>query len=311
MSSTIPFITAASLPPGFGWKQAVEAIARGHDRPRAKIADQFLNRETDAFVNRAAWIDGFGIGAKSFTVFPGNAKHKRLSVQGAMLVFDDQTGAPLAVIDSGLVTYWKTAPDSVYGALLLARPDSKALLIAGTGVVADSLIDAYSTLFPDLERVMIWGRNIEKSRALASRHVGRPFVVEPAIDLKSAAHEADIISTATMSRQPILMGDWVKPGTHVDLIGAFKSDMREADDTLLRRSKIFVDSYETTLDHIGELLIPLRDGTITRADLRGDLYDLTQRRAGRDDPDTITLFKNGGGAHLDLMMARALFDWCE
>ncbi|WP_299590449.1 ornithine cyclodeaminase [uncultured Tateyamaria sp.] len=311
MSSTIPFVTGASLPPGFGWKQAVGAIAQGHHRPRAQIADQFLNKGADAFVNRATWIDGFGIGAKSFTVFPGNAEQKRPSVQGAMLVFDDQTGAPLAVVDSGLVTYWKTAADSVYGASLLARPNSKRLLIAGTGIVADSLIDAYSTQFPGLERVMIWGRNIEKSRALASHHTGRAFAVEPVVDLEIAAHEADIISTATMSRQPILKGGWVEPGTHVDLIGAFKSDMREADDTLLRRAQVFVDSFETTLDHIGELLIPLREGTIARADLRGDLYDLTQRRVGRNDRNAITLFKNGGGAHLDLMTAKALFDWCE
>lgn len=122
---------------------------------------------------------------------------------------------------------------------------------------------------------------------------------------------ADIISNATKSRQPILIGHRVRPGTHVDLIGAFKSDTREADDALLRRAQIFVDSFETTLDHIGELLISLRGDKITWADLRGDLYDLTPRRIGRDDPDSITLFKHGGGAHLDLMTARALFDWCE
>lgn len=133
MPARIPYIDAASLPPGFGWTDAVDAIAKGHTRAPAQITDQFLNRKEDSFVNRAAWIEGFGVGVKSFTVFPDNVQQQRPSVQGAMLIFDDRTGAPLAVVDSGLVTYWKTAADSVYGASLLARPDSKTLLIVGSG----------------------------------------------------------------------------------------------------------------------------------------------------------------------------------
>lgn len=311
VTASIPFVDAASLPAGFGWTIAVEAIAQGHGRAPAQITDQFLSREDDSFVNRAAWIEDFGIGVKSFTVFPGNAQSHRPSVQGAMLIFDDQTGAPRAIVDSGLVTYWKTAADSVYGASLLARPDSKTLLVVGSGIVANSLIDAYSTLFPSLERILIWGRTPEKSRALASRHADRRVGVEAIADLEAGARQADIISTATMSKHPILMGKWVGPGTHVDLIGAFKSDMREADDELLGRAEIFVDSFETTLEHIGELLIPLRKGTISRSDVGGDLYDLTRRSVGRSTPESITVFKNGGGAHLDLMTAKALSDWCK
>jgi ornithine cyclodeaminase/alanine dehydrogenase-like protein (mu-crystallin family) len=309
MTASFPVIDATSLPAGFGWKNAVDAIARGHERSPAKITDQFLSRDRDSFVNRAAWIDDFGIGVKSFTVFPENAQVQRPSVQGAVLIFDDKTGALLAVVDSGLVTYWKTASDSVYGASLLARPDSKTLLIVGAGVVADSLVDAYSTLFPDLAHIMIWGRSPEKSRALAIWHAGQKAKIEAITDLEAGVKQADIISTATMSQNPILLGKWVAPGTHVDLIGAFKSDMREADDELLGRAQICVDSFETTLDHIGELLIPLREGTISRSDVVGDLYDLTQKQIGRPSRDTITVFKNGGGAHLDLMISKALFDW--
>ena len=309
MPAGIPYIDAASLPPGFGWTDAVDAIAKGHTRAPAQITDQFLNRKEDSFVNRAAWIEGFGVGVKSFTVFPDNVQNQRPSVQGAMLIFDDQTGTPLAVVDSGLVTYWKTAADSVYGASLLARPNSKTLLIVGSGIVADSLVGAYSALFPGLERILIWGRNPGKSRVLAGLHAHQKAAVEAIEDLEAGVKQADIISTATMSKQPVLDGKWVAPGTHVDLIGAFKADMREANDALLTRAEVFVDSFDTTLGHIGELLIPLNEGTIRRSDVRGDLYDLTQRATGRSAPDTITLFKNGGGAHLDLMIAKALSNW--
>ncbi|QKV19147.1 ornithine cyclodeaminase family protein [Oricola thermophila] len=311
MVAPLRYIDSSALPSGFGWRQVVDALASGHRLPRAQIRDQFLGRGDDACVNRAAWIEGLGIGVKSFTVFPGNQSEGRPSVQGAMLVFDDRTGSPLAIIDSGLITYWKTAADSLHGAMHLARPDSRTLLIVGTGVVAESLIDAYPACFPGLERILLWGRNPGKSRALAARHRKGATVVEPVEDLAAAAAEADIISTATMSKTPILKGDWIRPGTHVDLIGAFKADMREADDTVLRKARIFVDSYDTTIEHIGELLIPLEEGTISRKDVLGDLYDLEQGGTGRQGPGDITVLKNGGGAHLDLMTARALMDWTE
>ncbi|MEF9605312.1 ornithine cyclodeaminase, partial [Paracoccus sp. PXZ] len=114
----------------------------------------------------------------------------------------------------------------------------------------------------------------------------------------------DIISSATMARQPVIRGDWVRPGTHVDLIGAFKADMREADDALMARAALFVDSRETTLGHIGELMLPIASGAITAESVLGDLYDLVRPDARRRlSENEITLFKNGGGAHLDLMIA--------
>ena len=122
-------------------------------------------------------------------------------------------------------------------------------------------------------------------------------------DLAAAAAEADIVSAATMARAPILKGDWIRPGTHVDLIGAYKADMREADDALMRKARIFVDSRETTIGHIGELTIPIAAGVISADDVLGDFRELIGGAPGRVDPGDITLFKNGGGAHLDLMIA--------
>lgn len=289
------------------WAEVVGALADGHRLPKAQIGDQFLERSADTLLSRAAWIDGLGFGVKSVSVVPDNAARDLPTVQGAMLLFDDRDGRLEAVIDSQLVTDWKTAADSALGASLLARPDSKSYLVVGAGVVAENLIHAYYELFPSLERIEIWNRTPQKAAKLADKlsRAGLPVHLAAA-DLKEAAAQADIISTATMAKQPILEGAWIQAGTHVDLIGAFKADMREADDALLRKARVFVDSFETTLEHIGELKIPIADGVLTADDVVGDLYDLVPRTEKRETDAEITVFKNGGGAHLDLMTAKHL-----
>jgi ornithine cyclodeaminase len=225
-------------------------------------------------------------------------------VHGAMLLFEDTTGRVEAVIDSALVTKWKTAGDSILGARLLARPDSRRLLIVGAGAVAASLVEAYSAAFPGIG-VTLWNRTREKAEALAAALAPR-YAVAVATDLPEAVAATDIVATATMSSEPVLKGAWLRPGQHLDLIGAFRADMREADDEALRRAALFVDSRKTTIHHIGELMIPLAAGVIAESDIRGDLHDLVAGRAGRSSPDQITLFKNGGGAHLDLMTGRVI-----
>lgn len=302
----IPLITEETVAGRLSWAGVVEALRRGHAAAKAEIGDQFLHRGPDTLLSRAAWIDGLGVGVKSVTVMAGNAARGAPTVQGAMLVFEDETGRPEAVIDSDLVTRWKTAGDSVLGAAILARPESRRLLILGAGVVAESLVEAYSALFPALESIEIWNRSPDRAEALVARLAGAGFPVRRAADLEMASGAADIVATATMAREPVLRGAWIAPGTHVDLIGAFKPDMREADDALLARAELFVDSRETTLGHIGELMIPIASGAITPAHLRGDLYDLCAGRAGRSGPEAVTVFKNGGGAHLDLMTAKAI-----
>ena len=290
----IPYITATDVK--LNWSDMVAALLVGHKGARPQISDQFLHRGNDVLLSRAAWINGLGVAVKSVTVFPAQVP----SVQGAMLLFDDESGAVAAVIDSALVTRWKTVADSLLGAQILARRDAKRLLIIGAGTVAEGLALAYPALYPDLQ-VEIWNRSPDKAEALAAK-IGAKAVR----DLPEAVGRADIISTATMAKTPVLKGAWLQAGQHIDLIGAFTSDMREADDLALQRSRVFVDSEATTVDHIGEMMIPLASGAIARADIRGDLYDLAQGAEGRRAPDDITLFKNGGGAHLDLMVGRVI-----
>lgn len=290
------------------WDGVVKAMQRGHLLPKAQISDQFLTRDPDTLLSRAAWINGLGFGVKSVSVMPNNPTQNLPTVQGAMLVFEDKHGTLDAIIDSNLVTKWKTAGDSVFGASLLARPNSETYLIVGAGVVAETLIEAYSAQFPNIKRIEIWNRTPEKASQLAAKFSAKGLPVFAASDLKTACQTADIISTATMSKTPLINGDWIKPGTHIDLIGAFKADMREADDALLQMGRLFVDSFDTTLDHIGELMIPLASGAIARDDILGDYYDLVQGVQGREANDDITILKNGGGAHLDLMTAKYILE---
>ena len=299
----IPVLTREMIEPLLDWPGLCAALAEGHRRAEAEIEDVLLERGADRLLSRAAWIDGLGIGVKSVTVFPGNAAAGRPSVQGAMLVFDDRTGAVRAVVHNDLVTRWKTAGDSVLGARLLARADARRLLIVGAGTVADSLIEAYGAMFPGLD-ITVWARRPEAAEALARLHPG----TRVARDLAAAVPEADIVATCTMARTPVIRGDWLRPGQHLDLIGAFTPQMREVDDTAIRRARIFVDSRATAVHHIGELAIPLATGVIAEADILGDLHALVGGAAGRRSEDEITLYKNGGGAHLDLMTATVMLD---
>jgi ornithine cyclodeaminase len=296
----VPYVTAEDVEGRLDWLRLADAIAEGHRRPRPQITDQFLTRGADTLLTRCAWIDGLGAAVKAVTVVPANPARGLTSVQGALLLFDDATGEVRALIDSALVTHWKTAADSLLGARLLARPDSRRLLILGAGAVAATLVEAYRALFPGIA-VTIWNRSPEAARALAARSGATATT-----DLPEAVAAADIVATATMSTTPVLQGGWLRPGQHLDLIGAYRADMREADDAVLARARIFVDSFDTTLEHIGELKDPLARGVITRADVLGDLHDLVAGRAGRRSPDDITLFKNGGGAHLDLLTGREI-----
>lgn len=288
------------------WSTVIQALHDGHLLPKAEISDQFITKGDDSLVTRAAWIEGLGFGVKTFSVMPNNAAHGLPSVAGAMLVFEEQHGQIQAVVNSDLVTEWKTAADSALGAKLLARPDAETYLIIGAGKVAESLVRAMSSVLPNLKAIEIWNRTTSKAEDLATKMAAQGYPVKTATDLPSACAKADVISTATLARSPILHGDWITAGTHVDLIGAFRADMREADDTLLQKAKLFVDSRDTTIHHIGELMIPLKSGAIREQDILGDFYDLIPSKTGRQTPEDITVFKNGGGAHLDLMTAKVL-----
>jgi ornithine cyclodeaminase len=275
------------------WPGLIAALEAGHSLPRAEINDLFLYRGPDVLLDRAAWIEGLGALVKVATVVPGNKARGLPNVNGVVNLFNDQTGLLEALVDFHLVTKWKTAGDSLLSASKLARKDAKSFLLVGAGTVARSMQQAYSALWPDAQ-FTVWSR----SRATAEA-MGLPV----ADDLQSAVQAADVICTATMASESLIKGEWLRAGQHLDLIGAYNPRMREVDDAAMARARVFVDSRATTLHHIGELIEPLKSGALREADIQGDFYDIAQGSYARQSEDEITIAKNGGGAHLDLMTA--------
>ena len=297
-----PPIITADIDAHLDWRGLLAAFHEGHARPPAELDDTFLYRGDDTLLSRASWIDGMGALVKTATIFPGNADKGLAAVNGGVSLYSDSDGTLEALLDFHLVTKWKTAGDSLFAASLLARPDSRKITLVGAGTVARSMVDAYRALFPDAQ-FTVWSRRYESAAQFARDLHG----VQPEADLQRAVEGADIICTATMSRAPLIQGDWLRPGQHLDLIGAFRPDMREVDDLALQRAALFVDNRRTVLDHIGEMKDPLLRGVITRDDILADFYDIAAGGFTRPDMDAITLCKNGGGAHLDLMTARYIF----
>ena len=299
--TAVPFIPFEEGEALLGWIGLTDALAAGHNRPKAEIGDTFLYRGSDTLLSRSAWIDGLGIAVKTATIFPNNPSASKPVVNGGVNLYSDTDGTLEAIVDFHLVTKWKTAGDSITAARRLARPGSRNILIVGAGTVGRSLHDAYSAAFPNAQ-FTVWNRTTKNAELMAAE---RP-TLSVATDLEQAVRNADIVTSATMSTKPLIKGEWLQAGQHIDLIGAYRPDMREVDDAALKRSRIFVDSLDTTVGHIGEIKIPIEAGAISANDIVADYYNISNFT--RQSDDEITLFKNGGGAHLDLMTSRYILD---
>lgn len=280
------------------WIALTEALEEGHRRPRAEVGDTLLRRGGDTLLTRSAWITGMGVAVKAATILPGNPAKGLAAVNGAVNLFSDETGLLEALVDFTLVTKWKTAGDSLLSARRLARKDAAEILIVGAGAVARSMVEAYSAGFPGA-RFTVWARSPAAASAFADA-----TGATPAPDLEAAVGKADIIATTTMATEPVVMGAWLRPGTHLDLIGAYRRDMHEVDTPAVIRARLFCDSRKTAIHDIGDLATPLAAGAITEADVVADFYDIAAGLYTRQSDDEITLAENGGGAHLDLMTAR-------
>lgn len=299
-------IGGAEMDTAGDWAALVGALEEAHRGPRARLDDLLMRAGDNAWLNRAAWIEGDALGLKSVTIFPGNTARTPplASINGVMMVFDGQTGEIDAVLDGAALTVWKTVADSALGVKQLAREDAEELLMVGAGTIARRAPEAFLAVRRSLKRVRLWNRTRERAEEAVAALRERGIAAEVAPDLEAAVRMADIVSCATMSTEPVIRGDWLKAGAHLDLIGAYRPDMREADDTALRRGRLFVDCRDTTIGEIGELIIPMESGVILETDVLADHYDLARGAQGRTAADDITIFKNGGGAHLDLMSAR-------
>lgn len=250
-----------------------------------------------------AWTVGEYLGVKLVNVFPGNAARGIPAVSGVYVLFDGMTGQAVALVDGGELTARRTAAASALAADYLAREDSVHLLVVATGRLAPHQVAAYCAVRP-IERVTVWGRNPERAALIVEGLAGSGLELAVATDLEAAVGEADIVSCATLANDPIIKGEWLRPGVHLDLIGGFTPEMREADDECVRRATVFCDTREGATVEAGDLVQPLRSGVLKMEDIAADLYDLCRgRHPGRTSDEEITLHKAAGAALEDLAAA--------
>ncbi len=292
------------------WTGLVDALCEMHRGPmplvdRSELQNVAADGSRQTFFNLPAWLPGRAMGIKMATILPGNeAATGKPSIQSVYQLFDGADGAPRATIDGTALTLRKTAADSALGARFLARTDARALLMVGAGALGPYLIAAHCAVRPRIERVRIWNRTPEKAHRLVEEIAGDVADVGVAEDFEAEVERADVISCATASTSPLVAGARLKPGAHLDLVGAFTPDMRECDDDAVRRARLYVDSRAFGIHRPGDLAQPLAAGIIGEDDIIGDLFDLAGGAVpARESDDQITLFKNGGGGHLDLFTA--------
>lgn len=307
------------------WLDA-ETVRRFGDFRRLVPAIQAMNRDGIDLVERImlsqplgpsgqndwlmlpAWQYNKCFGIKIANVFPGNAAKNLASVQGAYLLFDGKTGETLCGMDGAMLTLRKTAANSAAAADWLARKDAETLCMIGAGALAPHLVEAHCAVRP-IRRVLWWNRSRPALGTAIAGIAGRlPNVAIMAADnLQDAVALADIVSTATMAQQPLVKGAWLRPGTHLDLVGGYRPDMREADDDCLRAAaRAYVDARFTTIDVAGDLTQPIASGVLDAA----SVIDMEQVARGqkpkRTSDNEVTWFKSGGGGHEDLATAWAV-----
>ena len=305
------FVDQAEMDALLDFESLVAALEEAHKQPIADVGrvvqEEAVEPGPNHFLSLPAWDFGRHMGIKLVSSFPGNLSRpdNLPTVQSIYVLFEGERGRPIAILDGTALTPWKTAADSALGAKLLAPPEPATLLMVGAGVMADALIRAHKAVRPSLERVTVWNRTADRAAALAEGLSLDGVEIAVADDLETAVKEADVISCATGARAPLIRGAWLRPGQHLDLVGGFTPEMREADDEACRRARIFVDTRRFTVKETGDLAAPIASGAIAEADVLGNLFELCQGTVqGRSGADDITLMKNGGGAHLDLMTAQ-------
>lgn len=292
-------------------ERALRALARGRAdvplRPVVRVPADGAGAGGALAAMPAYLGDPRSLGVKAISVFAGNEGTVHDSHQGAVLLFDPDHGALVAIMDAGTITAVRTAAVSAVATRLLARPDAGDLAILGAGVQAHSHLDAMRAVRP-VRRVRVWSRTTARAEEFARRYDASGFSVTAVATAHDAVEGADLVCTVTSSHEPVLMGDWLAPGAHLNVVGASIAAAREVDTTAILRSACFVDRRESALREAGDLVIPIRDGAVAESHIRAELGELLEgQREGRLTPQEITLFKSVGLAVEDLGAADIVY----
>lgn len=276
-------------------------------RERYQVASPVQGQRDGTLLVMPAWRAGGALGIKLVTIFPDNARQSLPSVYASYLVLDAATGQPRALLDGGELTLRRTGAASALASRYLSSSGASRLTMVGTGHLAPHLIESHAVVRP-IREVRIWGRHIERARGLAaalarSGPARSDLSIEATDDLESAVRWADIVTCATLSRQPLVLGAWLQAGQHLDLVGAYNADMREADDEALARGELYVDTRSGAFDESGEIIGAIARGVIDRRAVRAEFCELAAGLFLRSSPQAITIFKSVGTALEDLAAA--------
>ena len=306
----IPFVAADQVRAALPYPALIDALSAAFaDSDQAQVPRRHAHPlPGDAtLLLMPAWRAQRQLGIKLVTVTPSNRERDLPTVHALYVLSDTDTGAPLAIIDGEVLTLRRTAAVSALASRFLSRADSRSLLLVGTGRLAPEMVVAHCQA-RDIQRVMVWGRSERKAQETIERikQAGLPdhVSIDTELVLAAACAGADIICCATTSTEPLLRAEWVKPGTHIDLVGGFRPNMREADDALMSTAALFVDTLEGALAEAGDLVQPIQAGLLQATDIRADLSALARAsHPGRQSAEQITLFKSVGSALADLAAA--------
>jgi ornithine cyclodeaminase len=298
------FYAADEVHRALDYPRLADALARAF-AAGAEVPVRHVHRlgGDDRLLLMPAW-SGEALGVKLVTVMPGNVARGAGTVQALYVLLDRASGEPRALLDGEALTLRRTAAASALAARYLARDDAEHLLVVGAGRLAPVLACAHCALRPRLRRVSVWARDPAKAQAAAQWLRGQGISAQAATDLEQSVRAAQIVSCATTATSPVVHGDWLAPGTHLDLVGAFTPQMREVDDAAVARSRIVVDTYDGALAEAGDLLVSMASGAITREAVVAELAELVRgEKPGRTAASEITLFKSVGTALEDLAAA--------
>ncbi|MCK0155767.1 ornithine cyclodeaminase family protein [Cellulophaga sp. F20128] len=286
-----------ALRTAFSEQDTLVPMRHHHDFPNPDV------QEDSTLLLMPAWKPGKYAGVKIATVSPKNGQFNLPAIQGVYIYLDALKGGILALLEAKSLTAKRTAAASALASYYLSKENSSSLLMIGTGALASNLILAHASVRP-LKTVYVWGRNYAKAVALCEQLKDASFQIKPIKTIEEKIAAVDIISTATLSKTPLVFGKHLQPGQHVDLVGAYKVDMREADDETVTKSEVYVDTFQGGLKESGDIVIPLKSGVLKQTDIKADLFELTsQKKKGRLHEKEITMFKSVGHALEDLAAA--------
>lgn len=290
-----------------------EAFARDYDIPM-RHHHQYPNPKEgveSTLLLMPAWDDGENLGVKIVNVSPNNSKYNLPSIQGLYIYFDLQTGTPKALMDAKKLTVKRTAAASALASRYLSNPNSSKLLVVGTGALSAELIKAHISV-RTIREVLVWGRSEQKAQSVVDAVEIGDVDIKTVSTIAEGMQHADIISCATLSPTPLILGKDLKPGQHLDMIGAYKPDMREMDDEVLEKTHVYVDNLEGATKETGDLAIPIANGTFKVEQIKADLFQLAKgEKTVNRKPEDITCFKSVGHALEDLAAATLAFEKCD